>query len=249
MGMFAKMKTEGLEKTEDRVGGGFAAIATDVYDAKIGMLYITEAASGAKAANLIATINGQEYKEIFYFTTRNGDIHYVDKQDAKKKHPLPGFTTLNDICLLVTGEALDAQDEHVEEKMVNIYNYDARKEVPTAVPVITSLTGGDIKLAITRIKEFKQKKDEDSGVYEDTLETRTINELSQVMHSDTGRTVNEYLHEVDPGEFMPAWLKAHQGKDRDKTLGKTGGAGTSGSGRPGAAEGGTKKAGLFGKKA
>jgi hypothetical protein len=247
MGMFANMKTDDLEKSEDRVGGGAQAVATDVYDAKINMLFITESKGGAKAANLIATINGAEYKETFYFTTKNGSISYADKQDAKKQHPLPGFSLLNDICLLVTGEGLNEQDPHVEEKIVKIYVHAESKDVPTAVPVITSLTGGDIKLAISRIKEFKQAQNA-AGSYEDTTDIRVINEINKVMHSETGRTVNEYLHEVEPAEFMPAWLKQRDGKDIDKTTGKAG-AGSTGSGRPAAAAaGGTVKKGLFDKK-
>jgi len=247
MGMFAKINTENLEKTEDRVGGGNFSVPSDIHDAKIGMLYITEARSGAKAFNLIATIGGQEYKEAIYFTNRNGDISYPDKQDPKKLHPLPGFTLLNDICLLVTGEALNEQDAHVEDKVVKIYDFTAGKEVNTTVPVITSLTGGEIKLAIKRIVEFKQAKN-DAGEYENTKNTRTVNEIKQVMHSETGRTVNEYLHEIDPAEFMPAWLKTHQGKDLDKTTGKGAGAGSSGSGRPGSDDDGAPKKKLFGKK-
>jgi len=73
-------------------------------------------------------------------------------------------------------------------------------------------------------------------------------EIKQVMHSETGRTVNEYLHEIDPAEFMPAWLKTHQGKDLDKTTGKGAGAGSSGSGRPGSDDDGAPKKKLFGKK-
>jgi len=248
MGMFAKMKTDNLEKSEDRVGGGSPSVASNIHDVKIGMVFITESQHGAKAFNLVATIDGQEYKETIYFTTRNGDISYPDKQDPKKLHPLPGFTLLNDICLLTTGEALDQQDAHVEDKVVKIYDFTAGKEVNTTVPVITSLTGQEIKLAIKRIKEFKQVKD-DSGEYKDTEETRTINEIKQALHSDTGRTVNEYLHEIEPGEFMPAWLKTHEGKDLDKTKAKSGGAGNFGSGRPnagGEASGPKKK--LFGKK-
>jgi hypothetical protein len=248
MGMFAKMKTDNLEETEDRVGGGGSSVASSIHDMKIGMVYITESAKGAKAFNLVGTINGQEYKETVYFTNRNGDISYPDKQDPKKLHPLPGFTLLNDICLLATGEALDEQDAHVEDKVVKIYDFTAGKDVNTTVPVITSLTGQEIKLAIKRIVEFKQKKD-DSGEYQDTNETRTINEIKQALHSETGRTVNEYLHEIDPGEFMPAWMKTHDGKDLDKTKGKSGGAGNSGSGRPGADAGtGEPKKKLFGKK-
>lgn len=231
MSIFKKLKTDGAEAVTDRLGG-FVTYPTDVYDAEIKMAYAGQSEAGALNVTLIADIGGKEYRETVYVSNKAGENTYPDKQDKTKKHLLPGFITINDICLLTTGDALDEQE--TEEKMVKVYNSTEKKEIPTAVQVLTALLGQKVKLGVLRTKTFKQKKN-DGGVYVDTTETRLENTIDKVFHAESGRTVTEYLHEVDPGEFLPAWTEKNKGEDRDKTtkgspVGAGGGIG--GAGRP-----------------
>ena len=119
--------------------------------------------------------------------------------------------------------------------------------------VATGLIGKKIKLAVLEQLVNKQKKD-DSGVYRDTNETRKENVFDKAFHIESGKTVNEYRHEVETAEFMDAWLEANKGKTRDRTKKTDGAGGTSGSGmfgnksNSGANGGGEQKRSLFGNK-
>lgn len=249
--MFSNMTGEALEQAEDRVGGGFQAIPTGIYDATITMAYAIQSAGGAHGIVLLADVGGKELRETIYITNRKGENFYPDKNDSSKKMPLPGFTLVDDICLLTTGEPLAEQS--TDEKKVKVYDPNQKKEVPTDVPVLTGLLGQKIKLAVLRVIEDKQKKGDD-GNYHNTGETRTINQIDKALHAETSRTVNEYRHEVETPEFHDEWVKARitsRNGDTDVNRstggGAGGGAGASGSGRPGGAGTGAPKKKLFGK--
>jgi len=244
--MFSKLKSDGLEESQDRVGGGGFNVPTSIYESTIKVAYVTTAASGAQAVNLLVEAGGLELRFVEYVTDRNGNNFYEDKKDKSKKHPLPSFTTINDLCLLVTGEELSEQD--FENRVLKVYDPAESKEVNKEVPTIAGLTGQKASLAIQRVISFKQKKGDD-GKYYDTTETRTENNIVKVMHIDDGRTVNEYRHEIATPEFRDAWLAAHDGKDSDRTKGKAAAEaqGSSGTGHPGGG-GEKKKTSLFAKK-
>lgn len=247
MGIFKKLTTDNLEETEDKLGGSFDAVPSDAYLAVIKNAYAGETQAGATNVTLIADLNGTEYRETIYITNREGNNYYLSKDDKKTKIPLPGFTTINDICLLTTGEELS--DQETENKMVKVYNFDEKKELPTEVPVITSLLGKEVKLGILREVSNKQKRGDD-GEYHDVYDDngkpvlRTTNTINKVFHAETGRTVNEYRHEVEEPEFLKAWTERNQGKDRDRTNKGAAGSGASGSGKPGGEKSAKKK--LFG---
>lgn len=241
MNMFSNLSTEGVEAAEDVVGGSkFEPVASDIYDATIKLAYGGEAASGAKRVTVVLDVNGTEVSEDIYVTNRQGETFYT--QDGKRKE-LPGFTTINELCMLTTEEGLSAVN--TENKVVNIYNFDERKELPTEVPMLIDLLAKPIKVAITREIVDKQKKGDD-GKYHNTGETRVENVIKKFMHPETSRTVNEYIHEVTEPEYATSWLERFKGKDINRAKGAANG-GTSGTGRPGASGSGQPaKKKLFG---
>lgn len=243
MGIFSKLSTENLEEAGDRIGGN-SAVPSGIYDETIKVAYVGKSSGGAMSITLITESNGKELRSTQWVTNKQGENFYPDKQDAKKKHPLPGFTVINDICLMTTGKPLVEQD--TVEKVLKVYNPSEQKEVPTKVDTLDDLVGKTIKLGVLREITFKQKKN-DAGAYVNTDEKRSENVIDKVFHPETGRTVTEYMHSVDPGEFLPAWEAKNKDVDRDRTKGSTtpvGGAagGMSGSGRPGAAGPGASSA-------
>ena len=244
--MFSNMTTDNLESAEDRLGGSnFEPLPTGVYDVQIKTAYVgTAASSSSTSITIIGDVKGKELRETIWISTKDGNNFYPDKQDPKKKVPLPGFTTIDDICLLTTQEAL--ADQETEEKLVKIYDPMERKELPKPVQVLTALTGKTVKLGVIRQIVDKQKKD-DSGIYVNTGEFRTENTIDKAFHPETGRTVNEYRHEVETSEFLNAWLERNAGKDRNraKGLGESAG-GASGMGRPGVVPGAAPRKKLFG---
>lgn len=242
MGIFANMTTTDLEAAGDRAGGGFEAIPSGVYEATVKVAYVgasSAADSKAQSITLVADIDGKELRETIWISNKAGANFYPDKNDPKKKQPLPGFTTIDDLCLLATGHPLAEQD--VEEKVVKIYDYTEKKELPKPVSVITALLGKTVKLGVLRQIVNKQKKN-DAGLYVNTDETRTENTIDKVFHAETSRTVTEYRQEVLTPEFHQVWSDKNSGKDRNrvKAGAPAGGIGLAGSGRPGGASAAAK---------
>lgn len=249
MGIFSNATTEGLEESEDRVGG-FQPLDTDAYDTTIKVAYAGQSSGGAQCVTLIGDAGGKEYRETIYWTDRKGQNFYLNKNDQTKKLPLPGFTILNDICLCATDKPL--AEQATEEKIVNIYDYDQKKEVPTSVPVLVDLVGKVVTLGIVRNLENKNVKQ--GNEYVPTADTRETNNIEKVFHTETKGTVVEARNGQDPGAFFATWVERNKGNVRDKRTLKEGQAGTAG--RPGAPAGGPPTSGgqperksLFGAKA
>lgn len=243
--------TNKLEASQDKVGGGFTPFPSGLYDGTIKLAYAGQSKNGAQSVTLHVDINGKELRETIYITNRKGENFYVDKNDATKKHPLPGFTLIDDICLLITQEGL--VDQETETKTVKLYNFDEGKEVNTPVECLTALHGQPISLGV--ICEIVDKNVQDQGGnWVPGGETREQNKIDKVFDPETGRTVNEYRNEVATPEFRDAWAKKNDGAEPQNNAkgAAKGGAGASGIGRPGAAAGGNgdapAKKPLFGKK-
>lgn len=217
----ANMKSDGLQESEDRLGG-FKPFDTDVYPSKIKMAFLDKSKQGAQSVTFVFDIGGKDYEETIYVSNRDGQNFYINKEDKNKKMPLPGFSTVDDICLIATGEPLSAQDPHVEEKMVKVYDSDAKQRIPKSKPVITSLIGQEVTLAIQQILENKNKKEGDG--YVATAETRTSNAISKAFDPSTKLTVVEARRGLVDGqaEFQDAWLKQNKGVVYDKRTIKDG---------------------------
>lgn len=248
--MFGEMKTEGLEKTQDRLGG-YAAQETGMYTGKIKMAYAGASLQGARFIALIVDFDGNEYRETVYFTNKKGENFYADKNDTKKKVPLPGFTTIDDICVITTGLSLSEQE--TEEKLVKVYDTDAKAEVPKSVPVLIELIGKEISLGILKTEENKTVKD-GSGAYVATAEVKQVNNIDKVFDTETKMTVIEARAGLKEGAFWDAWEKRNKGVTRDKKTFKEGAAGAPGrpapaNAPPGAGAAAPARSSLFGKKA
>jgi hypothetical protein len=233
--MFGNFANTKAEVPEDRLGGGFEPVPSNCYDAVIKLAYAGKAQnSNAQSITLHADVGGKEIRETIFITNRDGENFYKDK-DTGKPVLLPGYVTVDDICMFITEQPLSDQD--VETKTVKLYDFDQKKEVPTEVPVLTSLIGGKVKLGILREIQDKEKKGDD-GKYRPTGETRTQNSIDKVFHPETCRTINEYRAGVETPEFHTAWVERNANKDRNraKNAGKAG-PGQSGTGRPGAGAG------------
>jgi len=242
MGIFSTLTADKLEETADTLGGSFDPKPTAAYDAEITLAYAGKSTkSNAQSVTVHCTIDGGEMRETIWITNGKGENFYLSKDGKNTKMPLPGFTTIDDLCLLATGDSL--AEQATEEKTVKLYDFEARKEIPKAVEVLTGLIGKTVKLGVLREIQDKTKQS-DSGQYVATGETRVINTINKVFHSETGRTVNEYRHEIAEPEFLAAWKQRNDGKDRNRAKGaQSNGAGASGSGSP---NGGSTAKKLFG---
>lgn len=241
---FGDLSNDGLEQTEDRLGGGGFKLETDIYTGPIKLAYAGKTDGGSKFMTFVFDFDGKEFKHTEYATNKQGQNFFMvkdkDKKETGKKAPLPGFTVINDICLATVEQEL--KDINFEDKMVNIYDYDLRKEVAKSVPVAIDLLGKVVSLAIVKTVENKTEMQGNERVT--TNDTQDVNSIEKVFNTESKLTLVE-AREGKPPEFWNMWLEKNKGVTRDKTA-KNGVK----SGKPGGAAptaGGTERKSLFSK--
>lgn len=222
--LFGTLSNDGLEQSQDRLGG-YQPLNTDIYTGTIKAAYAGKSDGGAQSVSLVVSVPGQEYRETVYVTNKLGENFFINQHDKNKKVPLPGFTTIDDVCLIVTGKPLAEQD--TEEKVIKLYDKDAQAELPKAVQMLVELLDKPISLAILKQLENKSVKDT-AGVYQPTAETMEKNVIEKVFHPEMKITVAEARAGKDKAEFWPAWEERNKGKTRDKRKLKEGEAGAPG---------------------
>lgn len=243
-GLFSGLSDQGLEETQDRLGG-FQAHDTDVYEATIKVVYAGQSAGGAKSFTVVAVLGDKEYNETIYATNRSGENWFMGGEKKDKKIPLPGFTTINDLCLVTTEKPLAEQDG--EEKIVKVWDSEEKKELPKSVPVITGLTGKKVYLGITKTIETQMEKDNDGKYTIPTDKIRTVNAIDKVFHYPSKMTIVEAREGATEAVFHDKWVEKNKGVTRDKTQKGDGKSGAPGS-APQAGQQQKKTTSLFAQK-
>lgn len=241
--IFAGKKTAKNDGVETDFIGGGGVLDTDIYTAKIKAAYIGKAASSeAKNVTLILDVNGREVRSQIWVSNRNGDVTYKDKNTKEDKN-LPGFNQINSLCLLVAGKPMGEMD--VEELVVKIYDFDVKREVPQSVQCFKELHGETINVAIQRQTVDKTAKNDASGEYEPTGETRDQNEVVKFFAADKLVTISEVAEFIkslgesfddvvdnghllkamskmgdEAGNYADKWLERNKGQVYDKSTGK-----------------------------
>jgi hypothetical protein len=219
----SKLKTDDAIKTldTDRVGG-FRLLETDLYDLNIKLAYMTQAASEAMALNIVAeTSEGGKVSEAVYMTSgkaKGGKNTYQDKEGNPQY--LPGFVIANTLALLAVGKEIGDLD--VEEKVINLYDYSQKKDVPTKVQMFVELVGKDVKAGIEKQLVDKQVKN-DAGAYVSNGEVREKNEIVKFFRSKDSMSTTEIQAQATEAAFIHVWTDANKGQTKDKTT-KVGGA-------------------------
>lgn len=239
--MFNAEDLQGVEEQKDRLGGSYT-LESGVYDARIKMAYILDSGSSkSKCMVCVFDVDGFDLTIREWFLTGQGKPTY---EKNGKKFMLPGYEKMNDLHLLTTGYDLTQAD--VQDKTIKVWDRDAGGEIDKNMPVVMSVLNTSISLAILKVIENKQKKDESTGKYVPTSESREVNELIKCFHAETGKTVVELKNKVDlkPEDLFKArWSEKNSGITKNNfTEPKAAGPAQSGVGSP------TKPAGgsLFG---
>lgn len=241
--IFANKKPAIKAEVEDDFIGGGGLLETDIYPATIKYAYIGKAAnSDARNLTLCLAVNGKmEITRQIWMTNRNGDVTYTDKKTKEEKN-LPGFNQINGLCMLLVSKEVGDMD--VEEKVLNLYDFESKKEIPQAVDCFTELHGINLQVAIQKQIVDKNEKNESTGNYEPTGETREVNEfikffpethlvtISEVAHfiKSLGGNFQDVLNDGDlnkaiskmeeDGGYATEWLKKNRGETYDKSTGK-----------------------------
>lgn len=242
MGLFSNLKTTDMERQDDRLGGGRQLFDTDLYEnGVIKMAYMNQSeTSKSQQIMFIIDFDGKEYREGTWITNGDGENFYMTGENGKKdkKALLPGYVLIDDLCLIATEKPLNEQD--TEEKMVNVWDSDEKKEVPKSRHVLVDLIGKNISAAIQKRLVNKQKKD-DNGKYQDTPESREENVVSKFFDPESRMTVSEATKvgegkSVEPPYFVDQWVEKYKGEVYDARKIKDGGtAGNAGAPQQGAA--------------
>lgn len=224
MSILKSLNTAGVNNEKDTLGGGskFGPWESGVYDVVIDTAYMDASAGGAINVNFtFKTSDGKELRSTQYITSgeAKGRLPYFIDKNGEKQF-LPGYNIANAICLLTLGEEITELD--TETKVLSLYDYTARKEVPQQKEVIMDLLGKEVTLGVLNVIEDKNVKN-DAGQYVPSGETRTINEIDKVFRTADKLTTAEIRAEQTEAEFYTKWAESNTGKVRNKSKGAAAG--------------------------
>lgn len=248
--IFANKKADGFEDEKDVLGGG-GQVDTAIYTGTVKLAFAKKSqssdAQGVEYHIDLKMPSGGSFtfRETQWVTNRNGEHTYQDKQDPTKKHLLPGYQMIEALCLLTTGVPLS--DQNMAEKVFNLYDFEARKELPKSVPVLVDLIGKPITVAVVRQTVDQTTKDS-NGVYQPNGKTRDENLADKFFQADTNLTTSEIRQGVESAIFAPAWETKNKGKTRMLAKGAEGNSGAPGAPPTSGGNSAPKTSGLFGKK-
>lgn len=228
MSIFANLATDtSIADEKDSVGGGSKVLESGLYPCKVAMVHATTSAGGAMGLVLtLKTEAGQEIKQTLWMTsgTAKGCKNYYEK-DGQRNY-LPGFLHANSLCLLTVGKEIAQVD--TETKVINLYNSEAKSEVPTKVEVLMDLLGQDILVGLIKQNVDKTKKNDTTGVYEPTGETKEENEIDKFFRARDRMTTAEIRAQAPTAAFADTWATKWTGNTKEKAKGAAAAAGTAG---------------------
>ena len=218
-----------IANEKDSVGGG-GVLDSGLYPATVTLAYAQKSEGGALGLVLQAKTNqGRDIRQTLWMTsgTAKGCKNYYEKDGVKNY--LPGYVAANALALLTTGKEISELD--TETKVVNVYNKDAKAEVPTKVEAIVDLMGQEILIGVIKQTVDKTQKT-DAGTYAPTGETRDENEIDKFFRASDRKTTAEIRAQAEEAAFADVWEKKWAGVTKDKA---SKGAGVAGVPKLGAA--------------
>lgn len=222
MSLLANLASDSTIADEKDSVGGSGPLDSGIYKCTVAMARINKASSGA--LGLVLTLKTEDSKEIrqtLWMTsgTAKGCKNYYEKDG--EKHYLPGFIHANALALLSVGKEISQLD--TETKVINLYSAEAKVEVPTKVEVVMDLLGQEIIAGIIKQTVDKTKKNEATGQYEATGETREENEIDKFFRAKDRMTTAEIRAQAEEATFINSWEQKWAGKVRDRAKGAAAG--------------------------
>lgn len=221
MSLLANLNTDSNIADEKDSVGGSRVRDSALYPMNISLAYLTKSAGGALALNLLLADDDGDVRQQLWITNKKGENFYIDKKGDKQY--LPGFNMANSLCLLTLGKEISQLE--TEEKVVNLYNFEAKADVPTKVDMITDLLKQDILVGLVKQTVDKTVKNEQTGEYLPTGETREENEVDKFFRAADRMTSSEIRAQATEAVFADTWDKKWTGVVKNKAKGATGTAG------------------------
>lgn len=223
MSLLANLSTDETIPNEKDSLGTSGTLDSGIYACTVAMAHITKSQGGAMGLVLtLKTDAGREVRQTLWMTsgTAKGSKNYYEDKNGEK-HYLPDFIHANNLCLLTVGKEISALE--TETKVINLYSPEAKAEVPTKVEVLTDLLNQEIKIGLIRQTVDKTKKNEATGIYEPTGETRDENEIDKLFRARDNMTTAEIRAQAEEATFYGNWESKWAGKVRDRAKGAAGG--------------------------
>lgn len=203
MSFFDDIEVENLGLDEDKVGGGsFAKIdKTGFYNMTIEKAYVGEYDSGAKFV-VLSLVDENKAKLSWRGIVSSGrdkgcKSYYMAKDksgnETGEKRNLPDYAKLKALDELLTGKTRAYPS--LVTGLVDIYDKDLKKEVPTEKLVIQDFIGKQVSVLV------KKKLEDD---YNEPTKPREVFEIEHFLDSKTGRTRNEIV--AGKSGFKDKWL-------------------------------------------
>lgn len=216
MGFFNDIKlNENAQNDKDVIGGFYGALDSGAYLMKIEYAYGITSNSGAKG--LVVSFKSdkdENLKQTFWLTSgtaKGGKNTYVDKKG--NINYLPGFSQADTLALLTVGKHITELES--ETKVLNLWNRDLNREMPTEVPMLMELVDKEIIVGILK-QTVNKKIPTDSGVYVPTDEAQDINEIGKFFRAKDKLTVAEITAQVDTPVFYDKWVDKNTGVTQNK---------------------------------
>ena len=267
--IFANTKPATKFEVEDDFIGGGGILDTDIYPATIKYAYIGKAKhSDARNLTLCLLIDGKiEVTRQIWMVNREGSVTRINPK-TKKEENLRGYNQVNSLCMLLASKDISEMDQ--EEKVLNLYDFESKKEIPQTVDCFVELHGCELQVAIQKQIEDKTAKNESTGDWEPTGETREVNEFVKFYAKNCLVTLSEIANFIkslggdfkdvladgelskaidkmeEDGAHASKWLPKNRGQVYDKSTGKREGKSfTGGKSSEGGSSNKKSKASLF----
>lgn len=225
MSLLKSLATNDSIANEKDSVGSTGPLESGLYNTSVSMAYLSKSAGGALGLVLtLKTEEGRDIRQTLWMTsgTAKGCKNYYETKTGEKQY-LPGFNIANGLSLLTVGKEIS--DLETETKVVNVYSAEAKAEVPTKVEVLMDLLNQEITVGLIKQTVDKTKKNETTGVYEPTGETRDENEIDKLFRTRDRMTTAEIRAQAEEAKFVDTWSAKWSGKTRDKSTGTAGTAG------------------------
>jgi hypothetical protein len=203
---------------EERVPGGSTGswlLDTGMYPMMIELAFLEKSKGGALALNIHfkSTEFNTHVREKFWVSSgdaKGNKNYYVDKDG--KKHLLPGMSQANELINIVVNK--DLGDLTPEQKVVKLWSYDAREEVPTKVEALTEIIGQELLVGVVKVIDNKRTQN-GAGEWVPTNEKKETNEVSKFFFSD-GLTLAEKKAGETETKYLDAWKQKFDGQPIDR---------------------------------
>jgi len=209
--IMAGLETDASIEQETDSLGGFQVLNSDLYNCMIESCFLTVSQGGARAFNLRAkTLEKKSIQQQFWMTSgtaKGCKNHYVGKDGTK--HYLPGFNMANAICVLTLDKEISKLS--CEAGVAEMFGEKVK------VDYLPELAGKPITLGVIKQIVDKRAKNDVTGEYEPTGDTREENEVDKVFRAADGLTTTEIRGGLTEAKFKEQWLDKWKDEVKDKS--------------------------------